>query len=75
MLYYDNTYSIYSSIDALKSLQTFSHQKIRELLMNGLHFLCNLKYPLFIRIRCVIVRWCTETQKFGNLIKHNSVSC
>lgn len=42
-------------IDTLQCLESFCHQKISELFMYRLHFVSDLKYPLLVRIRRMIV--------------------
>lgn len=49
------TYPVHGIVHALQRLKPLGHQEIRELFVNGLHFLRDLQYPLLVGIRCVVV--------------------
>lgn len=55
------TYPVHGIVHALQRLKPLGHQEIRELFVNGLHFLRDLQYPLLVGIRRVVVgRGATE---------------
>lgn len=49
------TYPVHGIVHALQRLKPLGHQEIRELFVNGLHFLRDLQYPLLVGIRRVVV--------------------
>lgn len=49
------SYPVHGVVHALQRLKPLGHQEIRELFVNGLHFLRDLQYPLFVGIRRVVV--------------------
>lgn len=49
------TYPVHGVVHTLQRLKPLGHQEIRELFVNGLHFLRDLQYPLLVGIRRVVV--------------------